>query len=224
LSVYSIARANCATGVLIVLTLVLASTPPVRGDDAERTVLVLGDSLSSAYGMATEQGWVALLEQKIQEQAETESEITKTAWSVINASVPGDTATSGAGRVQALLERHQPAVVIVELGGNDGLRGTPVDTISQALSTIIDKVSAAGAQTLLLGMRMPPNFGPRYVAEFHAVYRTLATDRGLAYVPFLLQGVATIPGMMQPDGVHPTAAAQPTMLGTVWAVLGPMLQ
>ncbi len=218
------------------------------GEHAERTVLVVGDSLSSAYGMSTEQGWVSLLQDRLNNLLEDTSPSTATdgdkskssgekaklngvsqsqannKWSVVNASIAGDTATSGATRINSLLDRHKPSVVIVELGGNDGLRGTPIATIKTALSTMLDAIGDAGASAVLLGMRMPPNYGPRYVDEFYAVYQTLAQQRDIAFVPFLLDGVATEDGMMQADRIHPTAAAQPTMLDTVWTVLQPLLR
>lgn len=211
----------------------------------ESTILVLGDSLSSAYGMSSELGWVSLLTQRLNTrlvgassvESGKENSLDKDAnvttanqnnankqWLVVNASVPGDTATSGAVRIEPLLDRHRPAVVIVELGGNDGLRGTPVDTIEKALSTILNAVKKADADAVLVGMRMPPNYGPRYVEQFDAVYRSLAAEHKVGLVPFLLDGIATTDGMMQADRIHPTAAAQPTMLDTVWTVLEPLLQ
>lgn len=230
---------NAITVLLLGLAALVAVPVATAGEQSERTVLVLGDSLSSAYGMSTEQGWVSLLQARLDDEsadARASSSAPEKAklngatqpeannkWLVVNASIAGDTATSGATRIAALLDRHRPSLVIVELGGNDGLRGTPVGTIKTALSTILDLVRDAGASPVLLGMRMPPNYGPRYVADFHAVYQSLAQQRGIAFVPFLLDGVATEDGMMQADRIHPAAAAQATMLDTVWTVLQPLL-
>lgn len=232
---------NAITVIFIGLAALLSVSAATAAELSEkRTLLVLGDSLSSAYGMSTEQGWVSLLQarlddefadagaassgqQKAKSNGATQLEANNK-WLVVNASIAGDTATSGATRIASLLERHSPSLVIVELGGNDGLRGTPIATIKTALSTILDQISDAGASALLLGMRMPPNYGPRYVNEFYAIYQSLADQRGIAVVPFLLDGVATEDGMMQADRIHPTAAAQATMLDTVWTVLKPLLR
>ncbi len=179
------------------------------------TVLVLGDSISAAYGMETAQGWVALLEQRLEQQGY--------ALRVVNASVSGETTSGGRSRLPGLLERHQPALLILELGGNDGLRGVPLEAIKRNLEALISQARQAGASVLLLGMRIPPNYGPVYADGFFALYADLSERLGTALVPFLLDGVGTDPELMQPDGIHPTASAQPALLDQVWPVLEPVL-
>jgi acyl-CoA thioesterase-1 len=162
------------------------------------TVLVLGDSIGAAFGLRPEQGWVAKLRDRLGPQH-----------TVVNASVSGETTGGGLARLPALLERHEPDVVVVELGGNDGLRGYPLGRIRANLDALVERSWTTGARVLLLGMRIPPNYGPRYADGFHALFAAVADDRdGVALVPFFLEGVAAEPGMMQADGIHPTAAAQ----------------
>ena len=179
------------------------------------TVLVVGDSISAALGVDTRQGWVALLHKRLQEGGFEHR--------VVNASISGDTSSGGAARLPALLAQHQPELVIIELGGNDGLRGQPLVQLQQNLARMIDASRAAEAKVLLLGMRLPPNYGQRYTQAFAQVYADLAAGKQVALVPFLLEGVGGVPGMMQADGIHPTAAAQPIMLENVWPTLEPLL-
>ena len=179
------------------------------------TVLVVGDSISAALGVDTRQGWVALLHKRLQEGGFEHR--------VVNASISGDTSSGGAARLPALLAQHQPELVIIELGGNDGLRGQPLVQLQQNLARMIDASRAAEADVLLLGMRLPPNYGQRYTQAFANVYADLAAGKQVALVPFLLEGVGGVPGMMQADGIHPTAAAQPIMLENVWPTLEPLL-
>ena len=179
------------------------------------TVLVVGDSISAALGVDTRQGWVALLHKRLQEGGFEHR--------VVNASISGDTSSGGAARLPALLAQHQPELVIIELGGNDGLRGQPLVQLQQNLARMIDASRAAEAEVLLLGMRLPPNYGQRYTQAFAQVYADLAAGKQVALVPFLLEGVGGVPGMMQADGIHPTAAAQPIMLENVWPTLEPLL-
>ena len=179
------------------------------------TVLVVGDSISAALGVDTRQGWVALLHKRLQEGGFEHR--------VVNASISGDTSSGGAARLPALLAQHQPELVIIELGGNDGLRGQPLVQLQQNLARMIDASRAAAAEVLLLGMRLPPNYGQRYTQAFANVYADLAAGKQVALVPFLLEGVGGVPGMMQADGIHPTAAAQPIMLENVWPTLEPLL-
>lgn len=177
-------------------------------------ILVLGDSLSAAYGLELKQGWVTLLEQRLAE---------KFPHQVINASVSGETTGGGLARLPVLLKEHQPRLVILELGGNDGLRGHPLNIMRRQLAGIIEQSRAAGAQVLLVGMHIPPNYGQRYTQQFHVTYKQLAEEYQLPLVDFFLEGVALKPGLMQRDGIHPTAEAQSIMLDNVWPVLLPLL-
>lgn len=182
---------------------------------AQPTILVLGDSLSAGYGINASRGWVALLQQRLRER--------DSPYTVVNASISGDTTLSGRERLAAALDRHQPAVVIVELGGNDGLRALPLSEIRTNLSAIIETAQHAHAKVLLVGIWLPPNYGKRYTEGFRALYPELARRYHTALVPFLLAGVAAQPGMVQPDGIHPTEAAQPHVLDNVWQQLRPLL-
>lgn len=193
--------------------LLLAASPTAA---RAQTLLVLGDSLSAAYNMEVQRGWVALLEQRLKQQ--------NLPYKVINASISGDTTAGGLARLPELLAAHRPAVVIVELGGNDGLRGLPPEQAKQNLSAIVAQAQAARAQVLLLGVQLPPNYGTRYNERFQRVYREVATERKVPLVPFVLDGVATDAALMQGDGIHPNAAAQPRILENVWPQLRPLLQ
>lgn len=179
------------------------------------TVLVVGDSISAAFGLETSQGWVHLLQQRLAEQGENST--------VVNASISGDTSAGGLARLPTLLGEHRPDVVIIELGGNDGLRGQSPLQLKQNLAGMIAQSQQAGAEVLLLGMRLPPNYGRRYTEAFAGVYADLADEHDIALVPFVLEGVAGVPGMMQGDGVHPTAGAQSRLLDNVWPALEPLL-
>jgi acyl-CoA thioesterase-1 len=169
---------------------------------------VLGDSLSAGYGIQPAQGWVALLEKRLQAQGYE--------YRVVNASVSGETSGGGLQRLPRALELHRPAVVIVELGANDGLRGLSVPITRDNLTKIVAESKKAGAKVLLVGMRLPPNYGPRYTNDFMRMYREIAAAAQVGLVPFLLQPVALKPALMQADGLHPTATAQPALLDTVW--------
>lgn len=190
----------------------LATSPAA----AAPTILVLGDSLSSAYGISDQQGWVKLLEDKLDENGYPHT--------VVNASTSGDTTRDALSRLDATMERHRPRIVIIELGGNDGLRAFSIDAIERSLTRILAAVRESGAKILLAGMRMPPNYGPVYTRAFEALYPSLAEQFDAALVPFFMQGVATDPGLMQDDGIHPNAAAQPRLLDNVWPVLEPLLE
>ena len=183
----------------------VAATPPV--------VLVVGDSLSASYGVARAEGWVALLADRLGDGCR-----------VVNASISGDTTSSGAARLPRALQVHAPAVVILGLGGNDGLRGYPTAELRKNLATMLDQVRAAGARGVLVGVSLPPNYGPDYRRGFAAVYDELADEYGVPLVRFAIEDVADRPGMLQEDGIHPTAAAQPWMLDLVWAALQPLLK
>jgi acyl-CoA thioesterase-1 len=181
-------------------------------------VLVVGDSLSAEYGIARGAGWVALLDKRLQAE--------RLRATVVNASVSGDTTSGGRSRLPALLERHRPAVVVVELGGNDALRGLPLDMTRANLVAMAQAAKAAGARVLLVGMQVPPNYGKAYAESFAALFPDVAKATGSALVPFLLKGVADGPDatrMFQPDRIHPVAQAHPRMLDNVWPVLKPLV-
>lgn len=179
------------------------------------TVLVVGDSISAAFGLESSQGWVSLLEKRLAEKGYKQR--------VVNASISGDTSAGGLSRLPALLAEHKPELVIIELGGNDGLRGQPPAQLQQNLAAMIDSAKGQGASVLLLGMRLPPNYGARYTTAFTNVYSSLAAEKQVALVPFFLDGVGGVPEMMQSDGLHPRAQAQPRLLDNLWPTLEPML-
>lgn len=178
---------------------------------AAPTILVLGDSVSAGYGIKVEEGWVALLQQRLRKQGY--------GYRVVNASVSGETTTGGLTRLPRSLERHKPRIVLLELGGNDGLRGLPLAATRANLVRMIQLSQAAGARVVLVGMKIPPNYGPRYTQGFEQIFSDLAREYRLPLVPFLLDKVALTAGMMQDDGLHPTARGQPVMLDNVWPTL-----
>lgn len=180
------------------------------------TLLVLGDSLSSAYGIGAREGWVTLLQERLQKK--------KFNYSVVNASISGETTSGGATRIAEALERTRPALVIVALGGNDGLRGLPVAQMKANLSRIIEAAKKRGARVLLVGVRVPPNYGPRYMREFKTAFEELASRHHVPLVPYILLGVGEDRDLMQEDGIHPTAAAQVRILENIWPALEPLLQ
>ena len=180
------------------------------------TILVLGDSVSAGYGLANGEGWVALLQARLKTQGY--------GYRVVNASVSGETTTGGLARLPRALTLHRPSIVIIELGGNDGLRALPLSTSRSNLEKMVLAAKAAGARVLLLGMKIPPNYGPRYSAGFEKMFAELARKHRLAFEPFFLEKIALAPGMMQADGLHPTAKAQPVMLETLWPALLPLLE
>lgn len=193
-----------------VVTLLLWAQGAVAG-----TLLVLGDSISAAFGLDTRQGWVSLLEQRLAAEGFD--------YQVVNASVSGDTSAGGLARLPTLLAEHRPDLLIVELGGNDGLRGQPPAQLQQNLAAMVQQARKAGTRVLILGMKLPPNYGLRYTAAFADVFPQVAKEQDVALVPFLLEGAAGLPLMTQADGIHPTAAAQPRLLDNVWPVLKPLL-
>lgn len=178
-------------------------------------ILIVGDSLSAGYGLPSNTGWVALLEQQLVEH--------KKPFSVVNASISGETTGGGKRRIKALLDRHQPAVVIVELGANDGLRGAAIPMIRENLSAIVKLCRLQGAKVLLIGMRVPPNYGPGYVAQFQALFAETADRFGAALVPFMLAGFADNPALFQDDGIHPNIDAQPRILQNIFPILKRLL-
>jgi acyl-CoA thioesterase-1 len=182
---------------------------------AAGTVLIVGDSISAAFGLDTRVGWVSLLEQRLRSEGFTDK--------VVNASISGDTSAGGQARLPALLAEHKPELVILELGGNDGLRGQLPAQLQQNLASMIDSSRASGAKVLLLGMQLPPNYGVRYTQAFAEVYRNLAEEKKIPLVPFFLEGVGGNPELMQADGIHPAAVAQGKLLENVWPTLKPLL-
>lgn len=182
---------------------------------AAGTVLVVGDSISAALGLETSQGWVSLLQKKLDSE--------RLDHRVVNASISGDTSAGGAARLPALLGEHKPEVVIIELGGNDGLRGQPPAQLQQNLASMVEQSRQVGAKVLVLGMRLPPNYGKRYTDAFARVFSDVAKEQQVPLVPFFLEGVGGVEGMMQADGIHPAADAQPKLLENVWPSLQPLL-
>jgi acyl-CoA thioesterase I len=201
----------------------LAATPALgqsaAAAGAKKKLLVVGDSLSAEYGITRGSGWVALLATRVAKEAP--------GWQVVNASISGDTTSGGRSRLPALLKQHAPALVIVELGGNDALRGLPLAMTQDNLRAMARAARAAGARVLLVGMAVPPNYGRQYGEDFFALFGKVAKAEGAALVPFLLHGVADIAdadSMFQPDRIHPKAEAHPRMLDNVWPVLRPLLK
>ena len=178
-------------------------------------ILVLGDSISAAYGIQREEGWVALLDKRL--------EAKQFAWQVVNASVSGETTSGGLARLPAALATHDPEVVVIELGGNDGLRGYPIPQVRANLEALVEIAKSEDRRVLLIGMQIPPNYGPRYTSAFARMYHEVADAWDVQLVPFLLRGVALQPQLMQDDGIHPSAAAQPTLLENVWPTLRVLL-
>ena len=183
---------------------------------AQRTLLVFGDSLSAAYGIAPTQGWVSLLGERVAKQG--------LPWKVVNASVSGETTAGGLRRLPEDLQRHKPDAVVIELGANDALRGQPIAGIRANLEEMIRLVRRARAQPVLVGIMIPPNYGIDYAAQFRELYPTLAKQYELPLVPFLLKGLVERPDNFQADQLHPTAAAQPLVLDNVWPTLEPLLR
>jgi acyl-CoA thioesterase-1 len=202
-----------ALAALLLVSASVAAAPPAP---AQRTVLVMGDSLSAAYGLRREEGWVALLEARLARE--------RPGWRVRNASLSGETTAGGASRVVSELVRARPAVVVIELGANDGLRGLALAQTRVNLARMIGAAHGAGARVLLVGMKLPPNFGQPYVREFEANYGALAERFDVALLPFLLEPVAVDRNNFQADNLHPVAAAQPRLRDHVWTALEPLLR
>ncbi|QNK00342.1 arylesterase [Dyella telluris] len=180
-----------------------------------KTVLVLGDSLSAAHNIPVEAGWVHLLGDRLAKM--------EPGWTVVNASISGETSLSGRNRLPGLLEKTKPDVLVIELGANDGLRGLPLAPLKENLAAMIDAAQKAHARVLLLGIELPVNYGPQYRDGLRAVYIDLAKAKHVALVPFLLDGVALKPELMQQDGLHPVTAGEPMVLDNVWKGLAPLL-
>jgi acyl-CoA thioesterase-1 len=180
-----------------------------------KTIVVLGDSISAGYGMQIEQGWVNLMAATL-----TQSEKD---WEVVNASVSGETTGGGLARLPGVLAANQPKIVVIELGGNDGLRGYPISKMKNNLAAMVDLVIAAGAQPIIIAMRIPANYGPRYRNAFEQAFTQISEEKGAVLVPFSLQEVAITPGLIQSDGIHPTAKAQPLLVETFLPYIQPLL-
>jgi acyl-CoA thioesterase-1 len=189
------------------------SEPPI---DLNRPILIVGDSLSSEYGIRRQSGWVQLLRDRLAQRYDNPPE-------VINASISGDTTSGGVSRLPRLLETHQPGLVVVELGGNDALRGLSLDMTRRNLTDMIKRAQQAGAMTILTGIQIPANYGPVYTEAFRTLYAKVASDTGAALVPFLLAGLETDRSLFIEDGIHPSEQAQPILLDNVWAALQPLL-
>jgi acyl-CoA thioesterase-1 len=199
---------------LVLLILVFAGFPANADTPA---ILVFGDSISAGYGLArVEQGWVGMLRAKLKDEGY--------GYQVVNASVTGETTAGGLARLPRALAMHHPRVVILELGGNDGLRALPIDQMRSNLGRMVDLSVDSGAQVLVLGMRIPPNYGPEFTEKFFAVFADVARDKRAPLVPFLLNDIALSPNLMQTDGVHPNELGQPKLLDNVWPRLRPLLR
>ena len=210
---------HCTALAFIASTTGLAAPARAQGARAGKPlILVVGDSLSAEYGLKRGSGWVALLEKRLAQQ--------KIAASVVNASISGDTTSGGRTRLPALLKQHRPEVVVLELGGNDALRGLPLAMTRDNLDAMAKAAKASGAKVLIAGMQLPPNYGRQYGEQFAGLFAGVARTEGAALVPFLLKGVADVPqaeSLFQPDRIHPNAAAHPVILDNVWPVLTPLL-
>jgi acyl-CoA thioesterase I len=199
----------------IVFALLLLAAMVGNAVASERVLLVMGDSLSAAYGLRTEQGWVHMLEQRLQQG--------DAGWRVVNASISGETTAGGASRVLNEIARHQPDALLIALGANDGLRGLPLDAARANLQRMITAARNSSAEVLLVGMQMPPNYGPDYTRMFQQMYVELAEQNKVALLPFLLEPIASERDAFMADNLHPTASAQPRLLDHVWPALLPVL-
>ncbi|MGB5443329.1 MAG: arylesterase [Gammaproteobacteria bacterium] len=196
-----------------ILLLLLLVSPQAA---SAHIILVVGDSLSAAYGIPVEQGWVALLQDCLEREAYP--------YRIVNASISGDTTANARARLDAALASHEPAVLLLALGGNDGLRGLSLAAMKDNLATMIASAQQAAAKVLLLGVQLPPNYGPRYTQRFQAIYQELAREYDLALLPSLVDGIGTESELMQADGIHPNAAAQPLIRDRIFKALLPLLE
>ena len=197
----------------IALSTAISAAPAAAGAP---TILVVGDSISAAYGLAQGQGWVDLLQKRLASEGFPHR--------VVNASISGDTTAGGRTRIGPALQTHRPDIVIIELGGNDGLRGAALGPVRANLEFIVDAVQKAGAKAVIVGMQLPPNYGASYVRQFAALFGEVARARNTGYVPFILQGFAERPELFQPDRIHPTAQAQPLIVETIWQELAKLVR
>ena len=190
-------------------------TTQALANPRKQSVLVVGDSLSAEYGIARQQGWVALLQKGLDERS--------SGFQLINASISGDTTSGGLSRLPALLEKHQPAIVIIELGGNDALRGLPLNMTKSNLTRMTQMAQSSGAKVLLAGMQIPPNYGKEYSQAFQAIYPQVANELGAQLIPFFLEGIAQNIQLFQQDGIHPNEQDQPILASNVWKHLEPLI-
>jgi acyl-CoA thioesterase-1 len=201
--------------VTAIIAAVAAFLWTITANPAEQTIVVVGDSLSSGYGLRIEQSWVAMLQDRLHAE--------DYGYEIINASVPGDTSSGGLARLPRLLEAHQPILVIIELGGNDGLRGQSIERLRENLRTMVELTQESGATPILTGIRIPPNYGSAYAEALAGTYPELSRQLGVPLVEFLMEGVALDENLMQPDGIHPNADGNTVMLENVWMVLAELL-
>jgi len=201
---------------LVLVLVLLLSAVPLTASDDRPTILVLGDSISAGYGVSVEDGWVGALSARLEAENYPHR--------VVNASITGDTTSGGRARLPDAVERHEPDIVIIELGGNDGLRGQPLEAMRQNLQAMIEHARGAGARVLLLGIRLPPNYGRAYIDRFIGVYEQLAETTGVALVPRVLEGVGERREFMQDDGIHPNADGHAVILDNVWPTLQPLVR
>jgi acyl-CoA thioesterase-1 len=213
MSIKSVFRAHHVAVVLTAALVAVAGAPSVWS--AEQTIVVVGDSLSSGYGMRLEHSWVAKLEARLTTEGY--------GYEVVNTSISGDTSSGGLARLPQILDAHQPSIVIIELGGNDGLRGQPVSNLKSNLAAMIELTQANGAVAILTGIQIPPNYGPAYTSAFSAIYRELATEFDVPLVGFLMDDVALNDDLMQGDGLHPNERGNDVMLENVWGILEELL-
>jgi acyl-CoA thioesterase-1 len=207
MKLFSIFRFSLLIGLLLQPMAIGAAVPPV--------ILILGDSLSASYGIHLEQGWVARLQERLKGKGYP--------YQVVNASISGETTRGALARLDTLLDTHEPEIVVVELGGNDGLRGLSLSEMRQNFSQIIEQSQQSGAQVLLVSMRLPPNYGPTYTERFQKLFAELESKYKVATAPFILRGIAARPELMQSDGIHPRLEAQALMLDNIWPALIPLL-
>ena len=200
---------------LFIFFIVPCVWPAIAPAASAPVILILGDSISAGYGLPTESGWPALLQRRLASE--------RYPYKVVNASISGDTTAGGRARLDALLVQHRPAITVIELGGNDGLRGSSIDAMRQNLDAMAAAAQKLGSRVLLVGLRMPPNYGPTYVQRFDASFAEIAKARKTALVPFLFEGFADNEALFQPDRIHPVQAAQPQLLDNVWRELKPLL-
>lgn len=203
------------SGMLFAGFLLLLYLGPTTASDKAPSLLVMGDSLSAAYGLKVEEGWVRLLARKLEQQGSP--------WRVVNASISGETTAGGASRIDNELRQHQPQLVVIELGANDGLRGLPLELAIANIERMIVASKQSGARVLLIGMRIPPNYGPEYTNGFQAMYADIAKRQNVPLLPFLMAPIAVDRSNYQDDNLHPTAAAQPLLLAHVWTRLESLL-
>jgi len=201
--------------VLLAAVIPLAAHAANTPEAAKPVIVVLGDSISAEYGLPRDTGWVALMRQRLASE--------RIDYSVANASISGDTTSGGRARMPELMQRLKPSIVVVELGANDALRGVPLSTTEDNLRTIIEEAQQGHAKVVLIGMYVPPNYGPDYTQKFHGLYGQLSKEFHVPLVPFLLAGIADKPEMFQADQMHPTQQAQPVLLNNVWPTLKPLL-